>query len=194
MDRVRLIALLAGVMAVAAPLHAGVIFQFDELGNLAYSLSGGPYVPMSPGTLAFDPTDGVDGDVLVYNLTSEFSGFELLAGDVPIGYADGLIGDLRFTDAAGQLSGSEACGTVQCLMIFYVFDNNGLPADVGNISTSFLTTRTPGTSLGDGPNSFSYDAGVVTYDGTTVPEPAPAAMLLCGLATFAYLRKRSKAA
>jgi hypothetical protein len=202
MDRVRLIALLAGVIAMAVPLHAGAIFQFDELGNIADSIAGGPFVQMPSGTLQFDPTGGVGkpAEVLEYDLTSVLNGKDLIAGDVPIGFSGGLIGDLRFTDPAGQMSDIEACGTgtgdVECLMIFYVFDNNGLAADVGNISTSFLTTQTPGTSLVQGSfsYSFSYEAGVLAYDGTIVPEPTPAVMLLCGLATFIYLRKRSKAA
>ena len=189
MTKTCLFALLIGLLAMnVAPLHAGVIFQFDEVGDLAYSLSGAPFVPMADGVLEPDPTDGVAGDALVFNLTSELDTFDLFNGDVPIG---GLAGDLRFTDPGGATTGSETCGTVQCLMIFYVFDSNGLPADVGNISTSFLTTQTPGAVLGDG--QFSYQAGVLTYDGTIVPEPAPAVMLLFGLAAFALLRKRSKA-
>jgi hypothetical protein len=196
MTKIRLFALLIGVFAaMTAPLHAGVIFQFDELGNFAWSQGGGPYVPLADGLLEPDPTDGVTGDALVFDLTSELDTFELFNGDVPISGFGGLAGDLRFTNSGGALTGSETCGAAQCLMIFYVFDSDGLPADVGNISTSFLTTQTPGAVLGDGQfsYSFAYEAGVLTYDGTIVPEPAPALMLLFGLAAFAFLRKRQKA-
>jgi hypothetical protein len=115
----------------------------------------------------------------------------MLNGDVPIGGASGLIGDLRFTDSNGDLTGTDACGTVQCLMIFYVFDSEGFPADVGPVSTSFLTTQAAGTTLSNG--LFSYGAGVVTYDGTIVPEPASAVMLLFGMAAFFFIHKRSRA-
>jgi MYXO-CTERM domain-containing protein len=81
-------------------------------------------------------------------------------------------------------------------MIYYVFDNNGLPADVGNIPTTFLTTQTPGTTLVSGQFSYSdfrYTAGVLMYDGTVVPEPGTAAMALAGLGALAFIRSRSKA-
>jgi hypothetical protein len=192
MNKLRLLLLILGVFAVgSAPLHAGVIFQFDELGNLAYSLSGAPYVPMANGTLELDPTLGLNDDVLVYNLTSELTGNNLFNGDVPIEGSDGIVGDLRFTDSAGATAGSENCLTTECLLIFYVFDSNGLLADVGPVSTSFLTTQTPGATLSNG--AFSYTAGVLTYDGTIAPEPAPAVMLLLGLAVLVFLQKRPKA-
>ena len=196
MGRLRLLAVLTGFLALAVPSNAGVLFQFDELGNLGFSLNSGPFTPMPNGVVAPDPTAGVSGNVLIYDLTSELNTFSLLTGDVPVGPAvgGGIIGDLRFTDPAGQLTGNETCGTVECLMIFYVFDSNGLPADVGFISTNFLTTQTPGTLLGSGtlPNSFLYTAGVLSYQGTIVPEPAPAVMFLFGLITLAYFWKRSK--
>lgn len=197
MGRLRLVALLTGFLALAVPSNAGVLFQFDELGNLAFSLNNGPFTPMPNGVVAPDPTAGVGGNVLIYDLTTELNTFSLLTGDVPVGAAGGgggLIGDLRFTDPTGQLSGNETCGTVECLMIFYVFDNNGLPADVGFVPTNFLTTQTAATLLGSGPlpDSFIYTAGVLSYDGTIVPEPAPAITFLFGLITLAYFWKRSK--
>jgi hypothetical protein len=192
MTKFRHLVLIVGVIALCtAPLHAGIVFQFDELGDLAYSLSGAPFVPMANGTLEADPTSGVSGDVLVYNLTPELFTFEMYNGDVPIAGYGGLAGDLRFTDPSGDLTGNETCGTVECLMIFYSFVDNGFPADVDPPSTSFLLTQTPGTTLTGG--DFTYTAGVVTYDGTIVPEPAPAAMLLSGLAGVFLIRKRSRA-
>ena len=137
------------------------------------------------------PTGGVGGNVLVYNLTPVLTSFDLLNGDVPISGASGLIGDLRFTDTNGDLTGTDTCGTVQCLLIFYVFDSEGLPADVGPVSTSFLVSQTPGTSLSNG--LFTYPAGVVTYDGSIVPEPTPVFMLTFGMAAFLFIHKRSKA-
>jgi hypothetical protein len=192
MSKIRLLVLFSTILAGGiAPLHADAIFEFNESGNLGFILNGGQYVTLPEGIVEPDPTGGfTGGDVLVYNLTSELDGFVMFNGDVPIGLSDGLIGDLRFTDPAGVTTGSETCGTTQCLMIFYVFDSNGLPADI-DPSTAFLQTQTPGTVLNDG--QFSYTAGVVDYQGDIVPEPAPAAMLLSGLAAFALLRKGTKA-
>jgi len=191
MTKLCLFLLLAGMVSIGvAPLHAGVIFQFDELGDIQYSVSGNPYVALPNGALEPDKTSSL-GNVLVYNLTPVMNSFDMQNGDVPIGGASGLIGDLRFTDPNGDLTGDDTCGTVQCLMIFYVFDGEGLPADVGPVSTSFLTTQTPATTLSNG--LFSDTAGVVTYDGTIVPEPASAVMLLFGVAAFFFIHKRSKA-
>jgi hypothetical protein len=194
MTKFRVLVLLVGALATCvAPLHATLIFQFDEIGDLAYSLSGAPYVPMADGVVEPDPTGNITGGVLVYNLTPELTSYDLFNGDAPISGFGGLAGDLRFTDPAGDLTGSEACGTTQCLMVFYVFDSNGLAADIGPVSTSFLTTQVPGAALSAG--QFSYPVGALAYDGTinSVPEPAPAAMLLFSLAAFAFLHKRSKA-
>jgi hypothetical protein len=192
MTKIRLLVLLIGVLAAGVtPLHAGLIFQFDEVGDLSYSLSGGPYVSMPNGVVELDPTGGIAGNVLVYDLTSPITGLVFFNGDVPIGGAAGLAGDLRFTDSAGPLTSSETCGgDTQCLMIYYVFDNNGLAADVGSVSTSFLTSQTPGTSLD--PGAFTYTAGVLTYDGTIVPEPTPAIMMLLGLSGFVIVRRTLK--
>jgi hypothetical protein len=192
MTKLGLFLLLAGVISIGvAPLHASVIFRFDELGDIGYSVSGNPYVALPEGAVESDPTNGVGGNVLVYNLTPVLTSFDMLNGDVPIEGTSGLIGDLRFTDPNGDVTGTDACGTVQCLMIFYVFDSEGHPADVGPVSTSFVTVQSIGTTLSNG--LFSYTAGVVTYDGTIVPEPATAVMLLFGMAAFFFIHKRLKA-
>jgi len=57
-------------------------------------------------------------------------------------------------------------GTDANLMIFYSFDGLGAPADVGPISTVFLTSQTPVTSeLSNGAFTFT-SGGVVTYNGS----------------------------
>jgi hypothetical protein len=194
MSRFRLFLLLVGTISIGlSPLHAGVIFQFDELGDIQYSISGNPYVALTNGVVESDPTGGVGGHVLVYNLTPALDPFEMLNGDVPIGANSGLIGDLRFTDNFGDRTGEDTCGTVQCLMIFYVFDSLGKPADVGSVSTSFLTPQTARTVLGSGSFTYTPDDSLF-FDGSIVaPEPAPVAMLTFGMAAFFFLHKRSKA-
>jgi hypothetical protein len=191
MIKLCLFLLLAGLISIGVtPLHAGIIFQFDELGDIQYSASGNPYVALPQGVAGPDPSLAVGGKVLVYNLSLAFGSADMQNGDVPIsGTGGGLIGDLRFTDSSGGVDG---CGTVQCDMIFYVFDSEGLPADVGPISTSFLATQTPGTTLSNGLFAYTADE-LITYDGTIVPEPAPVVMLLFGTAGFFFIHKRSKA-
>jgi PEP-CTERM motif len=185
------------VAMCSAPFHAAGILQFDELGNLFYSVGGGPFVAEPGGTLQADPSGAVAGDVLVYNLTSELTGFELINGDNPIGGYGGIAGDLRFTDGSGDLTGDEICGTgvgqTTCYMTYYVFVDNGLPADVDPPSLSFLLTQTPATTLNQGQFSL-LEGSMVVYDGTIVPEPATAAMLMSGLVGLFLIRKRSKKA
>lgn len=197
MRKIRLFTLLVPVLLAVAPLHASAIFQFDEIGNFSYSLNNGlTFAGLPNGTLQLDNTgSGIPGEVLYYNLTPVLNGFMLSNGDVPVGaFGGGIIGDLRFTDLAGQTSGSETCvtGSLSCYMIFYVFDSNGLPADVGKISTAFLTTQVPGTVLG-GSGNFTYTVGALTYDGTIVPEPKPISMVVLGLLAFAFLHVCRKA-
>jgi hypothetical protein len=199
MTKIRLLILMAGITLGIAPLHASVIFQFDELGTFSYSTDNGSTFNSLPnGTLAPDITgSGIASNVLYYDLTQLLNSFVLLNGDVPIaGFKGGIAGDLRFTDTQGSLSGSETCvvGTESCYLIYYAFDNNGYPADVGPISTSFLTTQTPGAAQ-DATGKFAYTAGVLTYDGTLtlVPEPATIALSLFGIGGLALLGLRQKA-
>lgn len=199
MRKFSLFALLAGIVSVVAPLHAGMVFQFDELGNLASSLNGAPFTPMTMGAPGVDPTGGITSqNVLIYNLTSALDSFSFFNGDVPIaGTGGGLIADLRFTDQNGDLppgSASEVCGgSVQCLMIFYVFNNGGMPADIGFVPTSFLLTQTPPNTVtyNNGQYTFTYTAGVLSYDGTIVPEPGTAVMCILAIGIVAFIRKRS---
>jgi hypothetical protein len=206
MPKLRLFLLLAVVFSIgAAPLRAGVIFQFDELGDISYSIGGSPYVALPNGVVKPDFTGGVASynvSVLVYNLTAALASKDMMNGDVPIEGTDGLVGDLRFTDANADSTRDDACSsTVQCFMIFYVFDSNGNAADVGPVSTSFLWTQTVGTELATS-TTFSYTAGnLLTYNGSittpaiifnVTPEPAPAVMLLFGAAAFLFIHKRSK--
>ena len=194
MRSIHLFLLLASLMVISVrPAHASEVFQFDESGDISYSVSGGPFIPMPAGILESDFTHGVSGDVLVYDLTSELVGFDMSNGDDPIGGDGGLVGDLRFTDSSGALNGNEYCSeTQQCLMIFYVFDDDGLPADVGDISTDFLTTQKPSTTLENG--KFTLEDDPITYEGTIAPEPPPYSLIVMGLGGFALLGCRCRAA
>jgi hypothetical protein len=202
MNRFRFSVLVFALMAVGiVPLHAGVIFQFNEFGTFSYSLNGGTtYTSLPSGILEADPTSAESHitDALVFDLTSVLNGIVLYNGDAPIGgFSGGISDDLRFTTTGGGLTGNEVCaiGSVECLMVYYSFDSLGSPADVGNISTSFLTTQTTAaTEAANG--SFSYNAGLPTYDGSSdvvAPEPVPAAMLLLGLGSFGFLAWRRNA-
>jgi hypothetical protein len=179
--------LLLGIAPLrAAPLDP-LLITFDEWGHASYSLNGGVTFTLLPqGVVESDPTKGFNGNVLVYNLQPAFTAASIsstFSGDVPIAAFGGgsLSDDLRFTDAAGDRTGTNVP-----LMIFYSFDSLGAPADVGNISTAFLYTQTPVTTEAAN-GSFIYDSsgglgGSVMYDGQSdVPEPASVSMFLLGL-------------
>jgi len=192
----RLCVLLPGLLlAGIAPLHAGsvgLIFDFNEFGVATYSTNGGTtFTALPAGTLVPDNTgSGIAGNVLEYNFSAALGGLFLNNGDAPIAGLGGagLVGDLRFTDAAGVLTGTDAN-----LMIFYSFDGLGAPADVGPISTVFLTSQTPVTSeLSNGAFTFT-SGGVVTYNGSEIPEPFSASLLLVGLVTLGFIAIRRDA-
>ena len=192
--------LLAGMM----PLHATLIFQFDEFGNGSYSIDGGVVYEM-PGALVIDPTSSGYGEVLYYNLAPGLIQYNILhlgsvpplySGDVPIGkVGGGLSDDLRFTDATGNLASTNPA----TWLIFYSFDSLGALAHVGPILPSDLTTPSPAAFQTSGGFTYSvnYLRGGFTYNGIsgdiTSPEPASVSMFLLGLGALGYgaLRRKS---
>jgi hypothetical protein len=197
MKMFRLSTILVGLFLVGiVPLHAGLVITFDEFGNAGYSVNPGAVVSLAPGLWETFPNSGVAGKVLVYNLAPAFAAVHATAtffGDVAIaGFGGGISDALRFTNADGATTGTEAP-----LMIFYSFDNGGAPADVGNISTAFLHTQTPAATE-NASGAFSYDSGGgqgggVIYQGQSdVPEPTSISLFLLGLGALGFCGFRSK--
>jgi hypothetical protein len=187
--------LLLGIAPLRAATQDPLLITFDELGHASYSINGGAPVTVS-STVEIDPISALGEYVLVYNLTGAFTAAGISStffGDAPIAAFGGgsLSDDLRFFNA-------NPTGSTQPSMIFYSFDSLGAPADVGNISTSFLYTQTPVTTEAAN-GSFIYDSsggagGGVMYDGQSdVPEPASVSMFLLGLGVLGvcFFRYRS---
>jgi hypothetical protein len=186
--------LLAGI----APLHASLIFDFDESGHASYSTNGVNFTSLPAGTLMTDNTGAnIPGhpDALFYNLSAALGANLLKSGDLPIGaIGGGLSDDLRFTNGSGALDGSYDA----YYLVYYSFDGLGALADVGSILPSNLNPTPVTTERADG--TFTYTADfLVTYNGisdapeTTVPEPASVSMFLLGLGAigFGTLRRKS---
>ncbi len=174
-------------VAFALPARADII-TFDENGNLTWS---GPYGNLTfLGYQAPDPTLGVSGDVLIYDLS--FLGYAVGAGDVRIWEDPEMehLGDvLRFSDASGNFDPASA-GATQ--FIFYSALGGSDLADVG-LPTSLIPNDGGGVveiggvfSYGD-PTSFQY---VGTSD---VPEPGTLLLVVSGVAALVGFgwRKRS---
>jgi hypothetical protein len=198
MGRLKLLGILMGLVGVGiVPLHAnGILFQFDELGDLSCTVTGEICPVSSNSGVEADFTTGPSGNVLVFDLTSELAGQMFSNGDVEVlSHGGGVIGDLRFTTSGGTLAGNETCtvGSVSCLMIFYSFDNDGFAADVGNVNTSFLRPLQAGVTVSP-TGAFMYSTAFVSYHGILLPTPVPAPepattapMFLLGLGAFAFL-------
>ena len=169
-----LAALGIGLTLALAPARAFTI-SFDESGGCTVISGTGSCT----STTDTDPTHLVSGNVLIFSLPSGGStDFPVFSGTV--GFTDPnnptIISDaLRFYDSADP---TKVCppGTTACAdkMIFYSFDSNNLPADVGPLSTSVSFDAT----FSENPNGsivFNTPNGVNHYDGTSAAVPAPIA-------------------
>jgi hypothetical protein len=166
-----------------------VTFNFDERGNGSISINGGPIQALN-GTLLPDPSNG--GKPALTFLLPGAAG-PAGNGDVRIFEDVGqtILGDvLRFTDAAGNLSGATADR-----MIFYSALGGGLLADTGfpaNLGAGQLAN--PVIERADGTFQYRADAtNVYTVVSEVVPEPSTLALLtLGGIALAGWQRWKGK--
>ena len=171
----------AGV-ANAGPTDPGYasgafVFNFDERGNGNFSLNGAPFTS-SNGTRVANPTNlGLPGLVALTYTLPEL----VISGDVGIGpmgdpgpRSDGL----RFTNAAGDLSGAQTAN-----LLIYYSDVDEPITDLAD--TGFPSNFTAGIAVNEvgpenGLETFTYTPAPNTYNGisdTPVPEPASLAIL-----------------
>jgi hypothetical protein len=170
---------------------------FDENGNGSISVNGGPVEPLQ-GSLMPDPTNG-GVPALTYLLPQR-----VVTGTLLI-YEDAgktILGDaLRFTDAAGTISGGLSGDGVR--MIFYSALGGGMLADTG-FPANILTGGPTSSIVENADGTFDYLPGGVQdnqYHGVSqevspavpsTPEPSSLSLLALGGVALAGWRRWKK--
>ena len=201
-------ALLAGSLVLSADSFVPFIVNLGESGNGSIRISGGPFTPL-PGVLAPDPSNGG-----ALALTYFFPASAPFPGTGTIlAYEDSsltsLSDALRFTDAAGNISGSGPADR----MIFYSDAEPGdtALADTGfpsNITSGATTTEVEGIGaaahLPPGDSGFTFVVPGPSRTGCpdcdifhavseqVVPEPASCVLLLTVLGLVGVPRLRTR--
>jgi hypothetical protein len=189
---IKILSALGCAYVIATSSLFAQVYTFDEFGN-----SSGPGI--SPGVMQLDPSGGLPGPVLVYNLA-----FPVVPGDVvlmePGQPAPGPYSDVvRFWDPTGN-------GPSQ--IIFYsdvsTTDPADAPADTGLPAQLLLTPTSPVfiNEIGpEGNNGAIYTPGGLqgTIPGTVglqyniisdIPEPGTMALITLGSGLLLFLLKR----
>jgi len=174
------------------------LVRFDEKGNATIQVGSGPATPLT-GALAPDPTQPAGAGqllALTYMLPEP-----VVAGDVSFAEAaGGPISDwLRFTDAAGHLTG--ATGTGPRTLFYSDLEAGETNPDLAD--RPFPTNLGSGNVLAqlevgvEGNNGFDYRPGAAfpnnnEYIGISdaVQEPETYALMLAGLAALGFVSGR----
>ena len=157
------------------------LLNFDENGNATVAVDGGPATPLT-GTLISDPSNPCPSCALVlaYPLPEPVG-----TGTVEILDPGGAISDaLRFTDAAGTISG--ATTGAGPILIYY----SDLVPDPGSLlqlaDTGFPLNLMEGDffvgateTVGPGGSSFDYQSGGVPYPSTTSMSASATSLRQC---------------
>jgi hypothetical protein len=212
-SRSLLCAALIGSLAVAVSTNAGAaeapglsaltpvgpfLLTFDENGHATIAINGGPPTTLT-GILAVDPSVPAGPGqqlALTYMLPEP-----VVTGDVSFAEPTGGISDwIRFTDAAGTISGA-ATGAGPRMLFYSDFEvgtvnaelaDTGFPVNIG--SGNFVARLEVGV---EGNNGFNYLPGAPypqnnQYIGISdaIPEPETYAMLLAGLGLMGFVARR----
>ena len=214
-SRSLLSATLIGSLAVAVSTNAGAaeapglsaltpvgpfLFTFNENGQGTIAINGGPATTLN-GVLAVDPSvPGGPGQQLALTFMLPEP---VVTGDVSFAEPTGGISDwIRFTDAAGTISGA-ATGAGPRMLFYSDFEvgavnaelaDTGFPANIG--TGNFVARLEVGV---EGNNGFNYLPGAPypqnnQYIGISdaIPEPETYAMLLAGLGLMGFVARRRR--
>lgn len=173
------------------------LLRFDENGNATITVGAGQPTTL-PGLVLPDPTSPV-GAAPLFALTYMLPE-PVIAGDVSFAEPGGGISDwLRFTDAAGHLTGAT---TASPRMLFYSdlepnetnpdLADRIFPANLG--SGNFLAQLEVGS---EGNNGFDYRPGGVPFPqnneyigiSDAVPEPENYTLMLVGLGLLGFIAR-----
>lgn len=154
--------------------------NFDENGNGSISINRGEFTPLQ-GTLAMDPSNG---GIFALTYTLPPGQTPVVNGDVLVmePFGAGMSDVIRFTDAAGRLTGITADR-----MIYYsdTAEANEFTGDLAD--TGFPTNVGAGlTNIeeevgAEGDNHFTHQALGNIYNGISdAPVPEPASLILMG--------------